>query len=181
MTQFGTLIFITAMFNSHLRHVIDEREGATYLKTRGAVIQRENEVRSGLPGRLGQPPFEPRGAWVLRTIIGDDIFERVDTIDIAGRKFDDKEMAQVAKCRQVVTLIADWNDITDAGLVHICKCRSLRAITLDGTKVTDDGLLRLETLDLVYLSIHRTNIGAGAIAKFKRAKPECVVESNTGP
>ncbi|MBA4191535.1 MAG: hypothetical protein C0467_26445 [Planctomycetaceae bacterium] len=72
--------------------------------------------------------------------------------------------------------------IGDRGVVHLQKCPKLADIHLGETAITDEALTHLAKVpSLKKLTITKTNVTAAGVAKFREARPDCVVVWDNKP
>ncbi len=170
------IAWVSLYVGMHVTHVHDERIAGAKLQRLGAFVKNQYETEKLQPRPPGLPDREPRGAPFLRRLLGDDIFERVDQVDLEATLCKDADLAAVVTCRYVSDLRLSWTSITNAGIERVAKCNFINFLVLDGTHVTDKSLVHLRGLDLEYLSIHRTRISDKAVAEFRRVRPNCYVD-----
>ena len=78
---------------------------------------------------------------------------------------------------EVVEVVFNFNDITDAGLVHLKGMTKLQWLRLIGSiKVTNAELLHLKGLTkLQRLSLIETNVTDAGVADLQKALPNCKI------
>ncbi len=171
---FFSVAVVTSAVAYHAQMVREEREAVAKLDVLGALIFRQNEEANSQEDRQGWPPLPPRGAPWVRQILGEDIFDRVRTVQLFANVAD-KDLALLRKCRKLDALFLNETLVTDAGIDNILACRNLQILDLDNTHITDRGLLRLAALQLNAVSIAGTQVSAEGVAKFQRIAPLCEV------
>ncbi len=71
------------------------------------------------------------------------------------------------------------HEVTDAGMAAVAGLPELAYLRVQDTKITDDGLKHLTALKkLTFLSAKGTKVTANGVAAFKKALPNCKVESD---
>ena len=69
---------------------------------------------------------------------------------------------------EVVEVVFNFNDITDAGLVHLKGMTNLRSLRLSGPKITDAGLAHLKDLtNLQTLNLRSTQVTDAGLVHLK--------------
>jgi hypothetical protein len=167
-------VFIASCLVDYAQLVREERKAVAKLELLGTIIWREHQLESGKEERQGWPPVPPRGALLLREILGDDIFDPVQSVQF-DKTVSDKDLAILQGCYKLDALFVGQTPITDSGVDNIVKCRNLEILDLNGTRITDRGLARLAELNLNYLSIEGTSVSGKGLADFQRAEPLCTV------
>jgi hypothetical protein len=169
-----SVAFVTSNVNDYAHLVREEREAAARLAALGAIVWREHELANIQEERKGWPPLPPRGAPLLRRIMGDDVFDPIKCVQF-NASVSDKDLKVLQKCRKLNTLFLGQTKVTDLGIKNVAKCESLQILDLDATAITDRALELLAGLRLNYLSIAETNVSEKAVAEFQRANPPCEV------
>jgi Leucine-rich repeat (LRR) protein len=175
-----SVAFVSSCLIDYAQVVRDERAAALQLGLLGASAWREHEVASMQDERKGWPTVPPRGALLLRQILGDDIFDPIQSVQF-NNTVSDKNLAVLRGCRKLDTLFLGQTSVTDLGIENILECQSLQILDLDGTRITDRGLARLSRLNLIYLSIAGTSVSEKAIAELQRSEPQCEVNRRRMP
>ena len=111
---------------------------------------------------------EPTGPAWLRSLLGDNFFSDVDSVnlndplrsaaalagpieeledikrlDLSGAKLTDDDLDHLKGLAQLQTLWLAGNKISDAGLAKLGVLSQIKKLGLKGTKITDDGLVHL--------------------------------------
>ena len=113
---------------------------------------------------------------MLRQLLGDDIFERVNEVNLLASSCKDADIDLLTPLRYLDTLQLADSLVTDRGIQKLSQCRTLEWLTLDGTKATDETLTHLDPLRLQFISVKRTSIGQDAVLEFRRRHPGCEVK-----
>lgn len=172
------IAFISACLVAQVQEVVEERAAVAHLQARfpGLEIKRQHQVQY-----VWDPtpfvPRVPRGAAVLRSFLGDDIFERVEDINLQAQGCEDADLKVLPKCRRLTGLqLSDNKKISDKGTRNLTANRYLEFLTLDGTDVTDETLKQLDPLPLGYISLHRTAITRDALTAFQRTHRDSALD-----
>jgi hypothetical protein len=177
------IAFIGVCLSAHARNVIDERAAVDQLLARfpAAEIKWEHQVQHDWDPTPFVPRV-PRGAAGLRWLLGDDMFERVEDINLQAQGCKDADLNMLPKCRRLTMLsLSDNEKLSDKGVRNLAANRYLEYLTLDGTQVTDDTLKQLQSLPLGYISLDRTKITRGAVAEFQRTHRDSAIEYEGWP
>jgi hypothetical protein len=148
----------------------------------------------------GRSPRLSGPAW-LHSVLGDDFFRNVVSVDHRGRSFGDADMAQLRGLTQLRRFGLCGARITDAGLeylteltklqeLHLAYCegltdaglerlkglRKLQFLNLVETEIDDAGLERLSGLtQLKKLYLANTRVTDAGVAKLQKALPRCEI------
>lgn len=103
----------------------------------------------------GAAPKPPPSTW-LRTVLGNDFFDRVKRVDLflLSRAVTDADLEHLEALTDLRCLVLFGPEVTDAGLVHLESLTDLEELYLMCSKTTDaglehvKGLTRLKTLGL---------------------------------
>src|SRR5579864_4249907 len=93
----ATVAFIFMWWGIHVGEIREERNAVAQLQALGAKVERQYEDANAQFGP-GNQRFEPRGAPLLRRVLGDDVFERVDTVNLSGTHCKDADLRVLSKC-----------------------------------------------------------------------------------
>ncbi|MCC7476541.1 MAG: hypothetical protein IT425_14210 [Pirellulales bacterium] len=138
--------------------------------------------------------------WLVVTMLGDEGYARVTSVDLRGCKVDDQSLGSLAGLRYVEVLQLDRTLITDDGLsaflsmphlreLHLrytpitdraapllAQLQNLKSVHLTGTKLTDLAVKDLSKLrNLETLFIRWTRITDPAAAQLAANLPDCAV------
>ena len=130
----------------------------------GVKMQKARQQRKAaraieeLGGEVGWS--EPSGPAWLRSLLGDDVFRHVDSVDAFVSDVDDAALENLKALNQVEYLGLVVSPVTDAGLEHLKGLNRLQTlIILEDTDITDAGLAHLKTLtQLEYLCLYATKV-----------------------
>jgi hypothetical protein len=157
----GTLlVFVTvcaipcSWFAVKMRQAEREREAATAIEKLGGAVRWDEKA-------LGWP------AWV-RKLLGDDFFNSVVAVNLAGRPVTDAGLKHLKALSQLQHLNLALTSITDTGLEDLNQFSGLHDLILEGTEVTDAGMKHLNGLNqLQYLDLVRTLITDAGLEDLK--------------
>ena len=77
---------------------------------------------------------------------------------------------------EVVEVVFNFNDITDAGLVHLTGMTNLQTLSLSGSNITDPGIVHLKGLNkLQKLYLMRAKVTSAGVAHLPKALPNCLI------
>ena len=114
----------------------------------------------------------PSGPAWLRAIIGDEPFQRVDRITLAGHDATDETVDSLAAFSCLRVLRMPYSRLSPARMAVIARCGSLQILDLSKSTVTDAMLSRLRGLrKLSALGLADTNVtdaGLGELGPFPR-------------
>jgi hypothetical protein len=110
---------------------------------------------------------KPSGPSWLRSLLGDDLFQHVETV-FCNIKDTDAALEHIKPLNEVENLLLDWTEVTDAGLMNLKDGNQLHGLGLQGTQVTDAGLENLKELSqLRSLDLSGTKITDAGLAHLK--------------
>jgi len=112
---------------------------------------------------------KPNGAKWLRTVLGDEYFDRVVYIYLAYSDVTDDDLSVIAALGDVKTFWLDGTSISDEGARHLAKQKNIERLFLSGTKIGDDGLKYLRSLtQLKGVTLDDTRITDKGLANLSR-------------
>ena len=141
-----------------------------------------------------QDPFFEPSPTRLRTWLGNDFFDKVELVKVAGTRLEclscladvkgvildditDCELKYVEGLSKLESLNVDRTQITDAGLTHLTRLIGLTYVNLNRTQVTDAGLEHLKGLkNLRQLHLKGTQVTPEGVKKLQEALPYCDIE-----
>jgi len=159
------------------------------------------EVRR-LNGNFTTSPAKAVGVhrWLVTTLVGEDAFAHVTTVDLAGKKVDDNVLQSLAGLIYLRELRLDYTAVTDNGILALRSMKRLRQLSLrytslsdpvvpqfaafpkletlllTGTKISDAALADLAKLGgLSQLFIRWTNITNPGAEKLSATLPNCAI------
>lgn len=86
---------------------------------------------------------EPRGMYLIRQFVGDEIAQRAVYVHLDAEYVTDEWLQNVVGLRHVEVLSVRSPHLTDRGLVHLKAFTNLTSLNLVDTKITDAGLKKL--------------------------------------
>ena len=109
--------------------------------------KREREAAAALE-KLGAMLYwtGPSGPKWLRSMLGDDLFTRVESANFFGADATDADLANLKTLNQLHELSFDNTRITDAGLEYFEDLTQLQELSLTNSQITDAGLEHLRGL-----------------------------------
>ncbi|HEY2411169.1 MAG TPA: hypothetical protein VGI40_02945, partial [Pirellulaceae bacterium] len=117
-----------------------QRQIVAHLQNVGAQVVYDYELDSS--GRHGDKRSSPRGPWLVRALLGQDIYASVAQVFFLKSIVDD-DVARLPDLPRLKYVIVDGPGITDHGIEHLLRVRKLRGLNLSETSVSADGLRRL--------------------------------------
>ena len=86
---------------------------------------------------------EPRGLFLLRQFVGEDVSQRAVYVHLRGPHVTDEWIKNVQGLRYIEVLNVSSPSFTDAGLRHLKSLPNLASLHLDRTQVTQAGIEEL--------------------------------------
>lgn len=109
-------------------------------------------------------------------------FTYLTGLNLIGSQIDDEDLKRLEGFAEMRGLGLAWTPITDEGLKHLIVLRNLRVLDLNHTNITDKGLAHLEQLPhLFHVSAEGTRITEDGVERFKKALPNCLVQTTGIP
>jgi len=94
-------------------------------------------------GVVYRDPAVPVRTAMLRQILGDDSFARVDEVRFFGTHETDAGLVHLADLTKLESLYLSRTHVTDEGLRHVARLKGLKVLVLSDTPTSDDGLAHL--------------------------------------
>lgn len=108
----------------------------------GRVFCLHDQTEDGRLRGFAEPPA-PR--W-LRDIVGDELFQTVDIVDISRPNVGDSDLDLLQNVSTLTTLILNDSQVTDAAIDRIAVLPQLKYLSIFNTNVTSAGRARLRQL-----------------------------------
>lgn len=91
----------------------------------------------------GQVYTEPRGFYLLRQFVGDEIAQRAVYVHLKGPHVTDEWLKNLQGLKHIEVLSVRSPNVSDKGLMHLKALPNLMHLNLVDTEVTDAGLQEL--------------------------------------
>lgn len=122
------------------------------------------------------PQAKPPGPVWLRSILGDDLFEKAICVDLSSPQVADANL-QVLEQLPHVEVLSLGPNVTDSGLQHVKRLARLRSLSIYyDNEVTDAGLENLKGLTrLRRILCDSANVTDEGVARLQEALPNCII------
>jgi hypothetical protein len=145
-----SLLIVTAIIGGALacytHRVYRPRQTVSWISDLGGSVKYDYQKASSDHANVFDPKAtEPGPAW-LRDAIGNEFFQDVVMIDVAGKPITDMDLAELKKLPKLENLNLSNTRVTSAGLIHLAGLKNLKWLSLWNTQVDDDGLRHLAKL-----------------------------------
>ena len=145
-------------------------------------VQFTNEDLKPLAGK----PIEGADftSWKLTDTCAETIqsWKKLKNLRLAYSSIGDEFLANAAPWPELEKLALYNTHIGDRGVVHLLKCPKLTDIHLGSTAITDEALTHLANIpSLKKLTVTQTKVTAAGVARFREARPDCVVVWDNAP
>lgn len=123
-------------------------------------------------------------SWKLTDACAETIrsWKRLKNLRLAFSSIGDEFLANAAPWPEVEKLGLYHTRIGDRGVVHLQKCPKLADVHLGETAITDEALTHLANIpSLKKLTVTKTKVTAAGVARFREARPDCVVVWDNAP
>lgn len=153
---------------TYYRRLNEQRQAVTRILSLGGSVQYDYQWQEGNPDYSASPP----GPKLLRMMLGDDAFARVEKVSFPGVspnvRVKDSDLAVLAALRNLDTVAIADDNISDEGLRHLATLGRLRGLSLHSKKIGDHGLEHLRDLvNLRNLSIFGTKVTDKGMEQLK--------------
>jgi hypothetical protein len=145
-----SLLLATAVIGVFLAFYINivqrQRRTVSWISEVGGTVMYDYQKARGDRANVFDPKAaEPGPSW-LRQAVGNEFFQDVVMIDLAGKPITDRDLEQLKKLPKLENLNLSNTRVTSAGLVHLSGLKNLKWLSLWNTPVDDDGLRHLAKL-----------------------------------
>ena len=97
-------------------------------------------------------------------------------LNFAKTNIQDRDLASITQCKNLVTLHLENTSVTDKGLASLASLKSLEYLNLYGTKVSDKGIRALAGLkNLKKVFLWQTKVTARGAKDLKQKNPKLIV------
>jgi hypothetical protein len=142
-------------------------------------VQAEVAAQAGRP----RPSYEdqPGGPSWLRNLIGDELFQQVTEVQLAGTNvytarvpISDETLIHITSLHELERLILTTTDVSDDDLRQIGRMKQLRYLSIRNAPITDAGLAHLRPLsNLDELNLLETRVTDEGISDLQTHLPNC--------
>lgn len=144
-----SLLIITAILSvllgwlgSILFRVRQQRDIVSRIESIGGKVYYDYQV-AGEHIKAKPPP----GPKLIRLVLGDDAFARVEVVHLLEAKTKDEHLVWLTKLPELNYIILNGPDITDEGMKYVAEIAKLRGLGLFDTNVTAHGLACLNSAE----------------------------------
>lgn len=133
-----------------------------------------------LPVELPEPPVAAIQPQLGRRLIQLAVKHRLKDLDFSNMRLSDDDLADLARCRDLLSLDLSGNPITDRGVWRLRGLDQLRRLNLYKTRVTDAVLPSLRGMkELMELGLYRTGVTQAGLESLKRELPRVDISSDS--
>ena len=97
-------------------------------------------------GGMTTRPVSTERLPVLKTLLGDDTYEKTTRVWLNDTAVTDSDLILIAQLPNLETLDLGISQVSDTGLSHLRNLKCLEELSLDKSRITDAGLIHLVEL-----------------------------------